>query len=298
MNEYSRATPWQRIKGYIFHLFPHHVVSRLSYYLARLETPLTPVAIRLYIRFFKVDMSEAEEPDAENYRNFNDFFTRSLRSGVRPIHDDPKTLVSPCDGIVSQVGGIEKGLLLQAKGQHYPLEELLGGTAPQARRDATIFASGKFLTIYLAPGNYHRVHAPCDLTLKTMTHIPGRLFSVARYAPKVIPRLYVRNERVVSMFESPFGDIAVILVGALNVGSIETAWGGLVTPGKFSVSQNRYTNEPLPRVEFQRGEEIGRFNLGSTVIVLVSNPGLSWKPLWAPGKDIRLGEELGWVDAG
>lgn len=297
MNEYSEATLWQRIKGYAFHFFPHHVVSRLSYYLARLETPLTPLAVRAYIRFFKVSMDEAELSQAGDYRSFNDFFTRTLRAGVRPVHDDPKTLVAPCDGVVTQIGNIEKGLLLQAKGQHYLLEELLGGTAPQARQDAAVFAGGKFLTIYLSPADYHRVHAPCDLKLKVMTHIPGRLFTAARYALKVIPRLYVRNERVVLIFESPFGSIAIVMVGALNVGAIETAWSGPVTPRGLSVSRDQYMGEFPAGADLQRGEEIGRFNLGSTVILLASNPGLKWKPLWTPGKEIRFGEELGCIAA-
>ena len=296
MPQYSTATLWQRIKGYAFHLFPHHWVSRLSYYLARLESPLKNPLVRAYIRFFDVNMDEAEAPRAEDYRSFNHFFTRSLKPETRPIHEDPRTLVYPCDGTVMQVGDIEEGTLLQAKGQRYGLEALLGGENPRARKDAQTFAAGKFLSVYLSPGGYHRVHAPCDVELKAMTHVPGRLFSAAEYAQKVIPRLYVRNERVISIFGSSLGELAVIMVGALNVGSIETVWSGPVTPASFAVTRCRYTDEALPQIGFKRGEGIARFNLGSTVIVLVSNPELKWNPLCVPGKEVRMGEESGWVD--
>ncbi len=295
MPQYSAATLWQRIKGYAFHLFPHHWVSCISYYLVRLESPLKNPLIRAYIRFFNVDMEEAEAPHAEDYRSFNHFFTRSLKPEARPIHDDPQTLIYPCDGAVMQVGNIEENTLLQAKGKRYGLKALLGGANPQAQEGAQAFTEGKFLTIYLAPGNYHRVHAPCDMELKAMTHVPGRLFSVAEYAQKAIPRLYVRNERIVSIFDSSLGEVAIILIGALNVGSIETNWAGPVTPKSLAVTHRRYMGEELPGIRFQRGEEIARFNLGSSVIMLASNPALKWNPLCVPGKEIRMGEESGWI---
>lgn len=290
------ATLWERIKGYAFRLFPHHWLSRLTYYLTRIETPLKDPLVRAYIRFFKVNMQEAEAPHAEDYASFNHFFTRALRPDARTLRDEPGMLISPCDGTVAQIGDVADGTLLQAKGRTYRVEELLGGGHPRAREDARAFATGKFCTIYLAPGDYHRVHAPADLQLKTMIHVPGRLFSVADYALKVIPKLYARNERVASVFESDVGRIAVVMVGALNVGSIETVWSGQVTPAALAVARRDYSGaEPPPEVRLKRGEELGRFNMGSCVIVLADNPKLSWNPAHTPGRRVRMGEELGCV---
>ncbi len=292
----TEATRWERLKGYAFHLFPHHWLSRLTYYLTRLETPLKNPLVRAYVRFFKVNIQEAEAPDAEDYPSFNDFFTRALRPGARTVQDQPNVLISPCDGTVTQIGDIKEGLLLQAKNRYYRVEELLGGTYPPARKDARAFVDGKFCSIHLSPRDYHRVHAPVDMQLETMAHIPGRLFSVAAYALKVIPRLYLRNERVACIFESELGRIAVVMVGALNVGSIETTWNGPVTPGAFAVTRNSYSKDaPAPDIRFRRGEEMGRFNMGSCVVVLVANSKLSWKPAYTAGSRIRMGEELGCI---
>ena len=295
MTLYTRATRWERFKGYAFHLFPHHWLSRLTHYLARLETPLKNPLVRAYIRIFKVDMSEAEASDAEDYPSFNAFFTRALKPGIHSVYDDPKTLVCPCDGRVTQIGDIEEGLLVQAKGRHYKVEELLGGAHPPSRQDARAFDQGKFCSFYLSPRDYHRVHSPAEVRLETMTHIPGRLFSVADYSLKVIPWLYLRNERVVCIFESALERIAIVMVGALNVGSIETIWNGPVTPDTFAVTRSSYAQDApaLPEVRLKAGEEMGRFNLGSAVIVLAANPELSWNPAQVPGKPVRMGEELG-----
>ena len=295
MTPYTEATRWERFKAYTFHLFPHHWLSRLVYYLARIETPLKNPLVRAYIRFFKVDMQEAEASHAEDYPSFNAFFTRALKPGARSVCDTPNALACPCDGRVIQIGEIEDGLLLQSKGHRCGIEELLGGTLPAAREDARAFAHGRFCTLYLAPGGYHRVHAPTEVKLETMTHVPGRLFSVSDYALKVIPRLYPRNERVVCIFESGIGKIAIVMVGALNVGSMETTWSGPVTPSSLAVTRNSYTHAATvpPRVVLKAGEEMGRFNLGSCVIVLAANPGLSWNPAHVPGKSVRMGEELG-----
>ncbi len=295
MTPSTQATRWERCKGLALHWFPHHWLSRLTYHLARLETPLKNPLVRAYIRFFKVDMHEAEASYAEDYPSFNAFFTRALKPGARSVCRTPNGLACPCDGTVTQIGEIEEGLLLQAKGRRYEVEELLGGACPPAREDARAFARGKFCSIYLSPRDYHRVHAPAEVRLETMTHVPGRLFSVASYALKVIPRLYLRNERVACTFESALGRIAVVMVGALNVGSIETVWSGPVTPGALAVTRANYTeNAPAAhRVVLEPGEELGRFNLGSCVIVLAANPELAWSPAHVPGKPVRMGEELG-----
>ncbi len=299
MTTNAEATFWERLKGYAFHLFPHHWLSRLTYYLARLETPLKNPLVRAYIRFFKVNMQEAEAARAEDYTSFNHFFTRALRPGAREIRDEPGTLISPCDGTISQIGDVEEGRLLQAKGRYYRVDELLGGAHPRAKEDARAFSSGKFCTIYIAPADYHRVHAPADLKLETATHVPGRLFSVAAYAAKVIPKLYARNERVAMIFDGDVGRVAVVMVGALNVGSIETVWSGQVTPKTLSVSRTDYSSEtPASNVHLKRGEELGRFNMGSCVILLADNPRLSWNPIHTPGRRVRIGEELGHVAAG
>ena len=295
MPQSTEITRWDRFKGYAFHIFPHHWVSYLSYYLTRLEiVPLKNFLIRTYIRVFKVDLQEAEASSAESYRTFNHFFTRSLQADARPLCDAPNTLISPCDGTIAQIGNIEEGLLLQAKGNYYKISELLGGLHPRAQENAQKFTSGKFCSFYLSPRDYHRVHAPTEVTLETMTHIPGRLFSVAHYAVKVIPQLYVRNERVVSIFKSDLGYIAIAMVGALNVGSIETSWSGLVTPTRFATTYNDYSgNTSVANIELKRGDELGRFNIGSAVILLIANSKLSWNPACVPDKKIHMGEELG-----
>ena len=294
MTSDQNSTRWERFKAFTFYLFPHHLLSRLTYHLTRFETPLKDPLIRAYIRFFEVDMQEAQAPHAKDYSSFNDFFTRALKPGVHQVNDNLDTLVSPCDGTVTQIGEIEESSLLQAKGRYYQVSELLGGDHPRARETAHQFADGKFCSIYLSPRDYHRIHIPADACLKTMTHIPGRLFSVADYALRTIPQLYVRNERVACIFESDLGTFAVVMVGALNVGSIETIWSGPVTPSAFAATRFDYSeNSPVQAVNLKRGEEMGRFNMGSCVIVLTSNPKLSWNPVYAPGKYIRMGEELG-----
>ena len=288
----EQATLWDRLKTYALYLLPHHWLSLLTYHLTRIETPLKDPLIRAYIRFFKVDMREAEALDADDYASFNDFFTRALKPGAREINMASNTLVSPCDGTLTQIGTLRQGSLLQAKGSYYPVDELLGGTDPYARRDGRVFACGKFCTIYLSPRDYHRVHAPVDMRLKAMTRIPGRLFSVANYAVKTIPGLYTRNERVACVFDSNLGEIAVVMVGAFNVGSIDTVWSGQVTPDTLTTTRRSFVDDTPPEISLKRGEELGRFNLGSCVILLVANSEISWKPIFTSGKPVRLGEEL------
>jgi phosphatidylserine decarboxylase len=285
----QEVTVWERIKGWLFHLFPHHLVSRATFWLTRLETPLKDPLVRLYIRAFRVDMSEALEPDPRAYPTFNAFFTRAMRPGARPIANESRVIACPADGKISQLGVIREGRIIQAKAQDFSVVELLGGSESRAAP----FANGSFCTIYLSPRDYHRVHMPVDGRLLEMVHVPGRLFSVAPYAPRVIPRVFARNERVAAIFATHFGIMALVMVGAVNVAAIETAWAGLITPpaGKAIRSVN-YREHPLV-VRLARGQEMGRFNMGSTAILLFATKDLMWEPWLRTGKQTRMGQQIG-----
>ena len=284
----EQVSLWERAKGWLFHFFPHHLVSRLTLALSRLEIPGVRHAIKLFVRVFKVDLDEAEIGNIEGYPSFNAFFTRALKPAIRPIHQGSNIVISPCDGIVMQIGKIEAGRIVQAKGQEYSVSELLTPRASEA------FESSFFCTIYLGPRHYHRVHTPLAGRLRTMIHIPGRLFSVAPYATRVIPRLYTKNERVISIFDTEHGPTAVVMVGAVNVSAIEMVWHGLVSPSSLALSYHRYDEDisPHPVVELDKGAEMGRFNIGSTVVLLINNESLNWNPLHQPGSEVKVGCEM------
>ena len=281
----EQVSLWERTKGWLFHFFPHHLVSRLTLMLSRIEISAVRHAIKLFVRVFKVDLNEAEIDDIEGYPSFNAFFTRALKPDVRPIHQGSNIVVSPCDGIVVQTGKIEAGRIVQAKGQEYSVSELLTPRASKA------FESSSFCTIYLGPRHYHRVHTPLAGRLRTMIHVPGRLFSVAPYATRVIPRLYTKNERVISVFDTEHGPTAVVMVGAVNVSAIETVWYGLVSPRSLALSYHRY-DEDHPTIELDKGVEMGRFNIGSTVVLLINNDNLNWNPLYQTGSEVKVGCEM------
>ncbi len=229
--------------------------------------------IRKFIDLYKVDMDEALETNPVRYRSFNDFFTRALHPNARPVNEDENSIVSPADGILSQAGDIENGAIFQAKGHDYSLLELLGGDLVWSRR----FEEGSFATIYLSPRDYHRVHMPFTGTLQKMIHVPGRLFSVNDTTTRRVPGLFARNERVVCLFETELGPMAVILVGALFVASIETVWAGTITPVSRQVRRWEYPPTPPDEpVRLEKGEEMGRFNMGSTVILLFGKDVLDW----------------------
>ena len=215
------------------------------------------------ISHYQIDLSEAAETDATQYKTFNAFFTRALKPGARPIGDTPQRLCSPADGVVSQCGVIQQGRLLQAKGHHFHLTELLGGETDHAQR----FKNGNFATIYLSPRDYHRVHMPYDGVLTDMVHVPGRLFSVNQATTQHIPNLFARNERVVAFFDTDFGPMAVILVGAMLVASIEMTEGGIITPPTQHTVQHWHYDKKLEKT-YKKGQELGRFHFGSTVIVI------------------------------
>jgi len=266
------------------HLLPKRLLSAAVYTLARSRTSWikTPL-IRWFAATYGVDLSEAEHSDPRGYPTFNAFFTRALKPGSRPIAGDDATIVSPADGTLSEFGTVSDGELLQAKGMRYALADLLGKD-PAA---TTAFVGGAYLTVYLAPHNYHRVHLPVAGALTGTTYIPGERFSVSAVVASSIEKLFCRNERVVCWLETPIGEIALVLVGALNVASISTA-----TRGEIASGPKRHWPEPRPPT-FARGAEIARFNLGSTVIVLFGRGAARWDDRLAPGSALRVGEPIG-----
>ncbi len=270
------------------YIIPQHGLSRLAGWLASTSIPwIKQPFIDWFIQRYDVDMSIALETDPTQYRNFNEFFTRSLASGQRPIVSEEKAIACPADGHISQLGSIVNGHIFQAKGHEYSLLELVGGDSEVAKQ----FVDGSFATVYLSPKDYHRVHMPLSGQLISMTHVPGDLFSVNTTTAENVPRLFARNERVVALFSTAAGPMAVILVGAMIVASIETVWAGLVAPAKKSVSTTHYHN--VPEVHLEKGEEMGRFKLGSTAIVLLGKDAAEWAASLEAESPVTMGEKMG-----
>lgn len=247
---------------------------------------------RWFVRHYQVDMSEALEPDPDTYPDFNSFFTRALRPQARPVVQETGQICCPDDGLISQLGDIQGKQIFQAKGHTYSLTELLGGSEERAQP----FIGGRFATMYLSPGDYHRVHMPLAGRLLEMTYIPGRLFSVAPDYTESVPHLFARNERVACVFQTEAGPMAVVLVGAIFVGSIETVWAGEITPprGK-SIKVTNYTTDDNV-IQLERGEELGRFNMGgSTIIVLFGPNCVKWLTGLGPETRVQFGQALGRV---
>jgi len=272
-NNASEHTTWSDyLKSWTLYPLPHHLVSRLIFKLTRLHRG-SRHAIVWFIKIFNVDMSEASGENPLNYETFNAFFTRALKPGARPVTPHP-------------LGNIENEQLFQAKGRNYSLFELLGGQ----QTDSLQFANGSFATIYLSPRDYHRVHMPEAGRLCSQTHIPGRLFSVAPHTVRCIPNLFARNERLVCQFDTSIGAMALIMVGAINVGAIETVWDGLVTPpaGKKIL----HMDFPSSSSEIiAKGDEMGRFNMGSTVIVIFERQ-VKWLPQIRVGESVKMGQAI------
>ncbi len=280
------------LKQQLFILFqyivPQHLLSRLVGWFAETEiTWLKNSLITMFVKHFKVDMSLAKIPEATQFPTFNAFFTRELRAEARPVDNDPKTLACPADGAISQLGKIAGEKIFQAKGQHYTVYELLGGDNELAQQ----FLDGTFATIYLSPKDYHRVHMPLDGTLKSMIHVPGDLFSVNTVTAQNVPRLFARNERVIAIFDTVAGPMAVVLVGAMIVASIETVWAGQVTPKRRKIQTFRY-DDPKPIV-LKKGEEMGRFQLGSTVIICFAPNAITWLESFTETTVTKMGQALG-----
>jgi phosphatidylserine decarboxylase len=272
------------------YLLPHHLLSSLMHRLTRIESTLIKdLIIRTVVDVYKVNMQEAMESDPSRYRSFNDFFTRALRPDARPVTQQPNEIACPADGTLSQAGDIESGYLFQAKGYDYALFELLGGDQEMTAQ----FEDGHFATIYLSPKDYHRLHMPFAGKLRKMVHVPGRLFSVNETTCRKVPRLFARNERVICLFDTEIGPMAMILVGAIFVSSIETVWAGTVTPTRLRVSSWDY-NQPQQSdlVQLEKGEEMGRFNMGSTVILLFGKDAVEWSENLLPGAPLKMGSPI------
>jgi phosphatidylserine decarboxylase len=277
------------MKGRLFvwmqYLLPQHALSRLILRATRVRVPwFKNLLVRGFLGLYAIDMTDAVQTDPFSYGSFNEFFTRALKPGARAIAADPDAIACPVDGTVSEAGRIDGEMLIQAKGRRYSLHELLA-----AQPWAQDFEGGSFATIYLAPFNYHRVHMPVRGVLEGTVYVPGRLFSVNAATAAYVPRLFARNERVLTLFDTAYGHAALVLVGALNVGSMATVWAGDITPAARRV----ITRLPAQRLPLDKGEEMGRFNMGSTVILLFQKDRARWHPHLRAGATVKLGESLG-----
>ncbi len=270
-------------------LLPQHALSRCIHALARVRSPgLKNALIGAFVRHFRPVMADAREPDPLRYESFNAFFTRELAAGARPMPEDPLSIASPVDGTISQIGYLDGQSILQAKGRSFSLATLLGGTPGEAAQ----FTGGAFATLYLAPYNYHRIHMPLAGQLRTTRHIPGRLFSVNAVTAAAVDELFARNERVVCRWNEAQQSFSMVLVGALFVGSISTVWHGEITP------PTRRAPRELPAVggaaaDLARGELMGWFNMGSTVILLFPPGRMQWLADLGAGTSVRVGQALG-----
>lgn len=281
------------IKDKIFlasqYLAPHRLVSRMFGYASDCrEAVVKNWMISRFVRRYGVNMHEAVQEDPLAYESFNAFFTRALKPDARPLDEEPGSVLCPADGAISQLGAVEQGRIFQAKGHNYSVTELLGGSVERAEP----FLGGDFATIYLSPKDYHRVHMPVAGTLREMVHIPGKLFSVNPLTARNVPNLFARNERVACIFDTEQGPMALVLVGAMIVASIETTWAGLITPYRRQVRATRYDAAAHQPIHLERGAEMGRFKLGSTVIVLFGSNQIKWADTPSVLGPVRMGETL------
>lgn len=279
----------ERILAGFQYVLPQHFLSRIVYALMRSEIRwVKNLLIALISRIAGINYDEALSPDPADYVSFNAWFTRALKPGSRIFDPDPQAFLSPCDGRISETGSLVENLILQAKGKDYSLQDLLA-------RDPVCeqLAGGYFSTIYLSPRDYHRIHMPISGKLQRMIHVPGRLFSVAPYTVRQVPRLFARNERVISIFDTEHGPLVMVLVGAMLVSSTETVWAGEVTPTKNKeVTVKEYPDEDIA---LAKGEEMGRFNMGSTVILLMPPGALKSLESLGAGDAVKLGQKLGTI---
>ena len=268
------------------YLLPQRALTTFAGRIASAQAgSLTTALIRRFIARYGVDMSEAANPDITSYASFNDFFTRALRPGARPL--SKADLICPVDGAVSQFGAIDSDQIFQAKGHHYSTTALLGGDAALAAQ----FQNGHFATIYLSPRDYHRIHMPCHGQLRRMVHVPGALFSVNPTTARGVPGLFARNERVVCVFDSARGPFVMVLVGATIVGSMATVWHGLVNPPRTGTLRS-WDYAGKPPIKLRQGDEMGRFLLGSTIVLLLPPGPLHFNADWAPAHPVRLGQAM------
>ena len=279
------AAVFDRLAVAAQYLLPKQALTTLAGRFADTEAgSLSTSVIRWFVRRYGVDLSEAVDSNPVSYRSFNEFFTRPLRSGARPLAD--ADFICPVDGTISQFGRIEHDQIFQAKGHHYSTTALVGGDGELASR----FTDGAFATLYLSPRDYHRIHMPVDGRLRRMIHVPGELFSVNPATARGVPGLFARNERVVCVFDADFGSFVLTLVGATIVGSMATVWHGTVNPPRGGqIREWRYDEQ---RVWLRKGEEMGRFLLGSTVVLLFPRDTLRFHPAWTAARAVRMGERM------
>ena len=276
----------ERILAGFQYILPQHFLSRIVYALMRCEIRwLKNFLIWFISRVAGIDVNEALSPDPSDYASFNAWFTRALKPDARTFDTDPQAFLSPCDGRVSETGSLVENRILQAKGKDYSLQELLAND-PVCRQ----FTGGYFSTIYLSPRDYHRIHMPIAGRLQRMIHVPGRLFSVAPYTVRQVPGLFARNERVISIFETESGPLIMVLVGAMLVSSTETVWAGEITPNK---NKNvTVTDYPDENISLSKGDEMGRFNMGSTVILLMPTGTVTGLDELVAGTAVKVGQRL------
>ena len=280
-----------RLKSWPLAALPHQRLSRIVRSATRWRTGWWKnLLIRVFSRHFRIDLSEAQFQRPEDFPDFNSFFTRALRPGVRHMPQEKQVIACPIDGSISELGDIRDGKLLQAKGREYSLETLLGGDASRA----SPFRNGKFITLYLSPRDYHRIHMPVAGRLRETCYVPGRLFSVAPHTTRAIPNLFTRNERLCAIFDTAAGPMAMVLVGAIFVSCMETVWGGVVNPSLgCSLAVRDFPDPGDAPIELQQGEEMGRFNMGSTVILLYGRDRVDWLNDLQAGGSVQLGDLLG-----
>jgi phosphatidylserine decarboxylase len=277
-----------KLKAGLIALLPQHLISGITYRISRCRIPFVKNnLIRIYLSLFDIDLESAREKDPFAYASWNAFFTRALKDDARPVDPDEQAITSPVDGTISQLGYLRQGSILQAKGHNYSVDTLLGDEETGAH-----FHDGAFITLYLSPQDYHRIHMPCGGTLTRMLHIPGRLYSVAPHTVNNIEGIFARNERVVSLFETRAGAMALALVGAINVGAIETCWAGLITPPAGKAITDTHYGE-ADAITIKKGDEMGRFNLGSTVIVIFPRESATWLEQLQAGDRVVMGQKIG-----
>ncbi len=282
---------WDNIRTLPQYILPQHFLSRCMYHLARSRWPVFKNAlIKSFIKLYKVDMQSAEQEKVEQFSSFNEFFTRALKPEARVVDLTPGSISSPVDGTISQAGTIDNGRIFQAKGKFFSLGALLA----REGSESSPFQNGRFCTIYLSPRDYHRIHAPCDAILTSMDYVPGRLFSVNESTTNSVDGLFARNERLLCHFDTSAGSMVVVFVGAIFVGNMQTAWHGEVNPADSTgVSSWEYDAAHSNNVTFKQGEEIGRFNMGSTVILLFKDGQVNWDAKMKAGQQVLMGERLG-----
>ena len=288
----NKSTYWQRLKVAFQYVMPQLYLTQLAGWFAKQKWgAVTHFVIKLFAKKYNVDMSEAKKENFSDYESFNQFFIRELKDGARKINENPTALCLPADGHVSQIGHIDDELLLQAKGHFFSLSDLLAGDEELVNT----FKNGEFATIYLSPRDYHRVHMPCDATLRKMIYVPGALFSVNPFLAEHVPNLFARNERVICLFDTEFGPMVQILVGATITASMSTVWAGVINPPRAD-EVKVWTYQEENAVKLTKGQEMGAFQLGSTVINLFPANRVTLAEHLQVDEPVRVGEMLATIN--